>query len=640
MKHVTRFVLFICLGVLLTTGMALADSTTFKVNLKVMQELGLFNPATQTAHVRGGFNGWGDGSDLADPDGDYVFEGKFDVGTTSPVNYKFVVKQGNSVTWEDNIGDRPLSLTGTDQVLDPVEWNNGIRFRVNMKAAIAGGTFNPATQFLSIAGGFNDWLGTGIGIANGDSATARKYQLSLASGDTLYQANIPIGTASNKFKFTINNNADGKIQTWEGHADRSLISTDLTLGTPNNVLLPWDGDPGVTATGTVLFQVDITPLKELGLFDESEGDTLELRGGFNGWDDDNPDDSIMRQSFLDPNIYELPITLTKVVGATEAYKFYIKYNLNRAFWANVPSPSADWGWEEPGSTGGGNRTLTFIGSAQQTEPVQTFNDIFNVIPANQSVTMHFVADMRCFLRNPPIPVDKALDTLRLDIQDPTWHILNGTTLYLFQVTQHGASPFDFSDADGDSIYGLSLTVTGPIPNWVQYHLNWQGFDDRAPGFDLGRRRVRYVRPNAQGNFASEYHMGIDYLSTEIKPLVIEDPDGGPVDDLAPCSVITGVELTDPTVPGSYSLGQSYPNPFNPSTTFEYNLKKSGRVSIVLYNMLGQKVAELVNEDQVAGKYTVTVDFTELSRAGLASGAYFYIMKAGDFNATRRMMFVK
>lgn len=640
MRQVIRFVLFLSLGVLLIAGTALADSTTFKVDLSVMQELGLFNPATMTVHVRGNINGWGDGSDLADFDGDYIYEAKIDVGTTSPVDYKFVVKEGNTVNWEDNIGNRNLIPAGTNQVLDPVEWNNGIQFRVNMKAAIAGGTFTPTTQFISIAGAFNDWLGTGIGISNGDSTTARKYELTLASGDTLYQANVPFGTSANKFKFTINNNSDGKIATWEGHADRSLLTSEMTLAAPRNLMLPWDGDPGVTVTGTVLFQVDITPLKELGLFNESEGDTLELRGGFNGWDDSDPDDSIMRQSFLDPNIYELPITMNKGVGTQEVYKFYIKYNLNRAFWSSIPSPSAAWGWEEPGSTGGGNRTLIFTGQAQQTLPVQTYNDIFNVIPANQAVTMHFVADMRCFLRNPPIPVDKSLDTLRLDIQDPTWHILNGSTLYLFQITQHGQSPFDFSDADGDSIYGLSLTVNGPLQNWVQYHLNWQGYDDRAPGFDLGRRRVRYARPDAQGNYASDYEMGVDYIHTEIAPLVVEDPNGQPVNDPAPCSVTTSVEQTDPNAPASYALGNNYPNPFNPSTTFEYSLRTNGRVTITLYNALGQKIADLVNEDQAAGKYKVNVDLSDLSRSSLATGVYFYQIKAGDFTATRRMMFLK
>ncbi|KAA0222802.1 T9SS C-terminal target domain-containing protein [candidate division KSB1 bacterium] len=639
MKQVRRAVLMVCFGLFLLAGAALADDVTFKVDLSVMQELGLFTPATQTVHVRGSFNGWGDGSDLTDADGDFIYEGTFDVGTAGPLAYKFVVKTGTAVTWEDNIGNRELPLTGAAQVLDPVEWNNGIRFRVNMTIPIGNGVFNPATQFVSIAGGFNDWLGTGIGISNGDSATARKYQLNDAGGN-IYTGLIPVGTSTNKFKFTINNNSDGKIATWEGHADRELSMTDLSLGRPDNVELPWDGDPGQTATGTTLFQVNITPLKELGIFDETEGDTLQLRGGFNGWDDSDPDDSIMRQSFLDPNIYELPITFTKVPGSEEPYKFFIKFNPARAIWGGQPPIN---GWEEPGSTGGGNRIYVFQGLAQEQLPVQTFNDIFRVIPQDTTVTMVFTADMRCFLRNPPVEVNLAADTLRLDIQDEVWHFRNGTRQYhgANNLIGRGPTPFDFSDADGDSIYTLSVTTKGPIQNWVQYHLNWQGFDDQAPGFDLGRRRVRYVRPDANGKFlnGSVYQMGLDYISTEIKPLTIETEAGPIINDTPPC-IVTGVEQIASEVPADYTLGQNYPNPFNPSTSFEYAVRKPGHVTITLYNVFGQKIADLVNEYQQTGTYKVTIDYTGLSREGLTSGVYFYQIKAGDFRATKRMMFVK
>src|SRR5574341_1788941 len=461
MRTVFRAMLMVCLGVFLAAGAALADSTTFKVNMKVMKEAGFFDPTKQTMHVRGSFNSWGDGSPLSDNDGDLIYEGKFDVGTTSPIAYKFVVKEGaNVAAWEDNLsGNRERPLTGSDQVLNVVEWTDGVQFRVNM-GAVPVGTFDPANQFISIAGGFNDWLGTGIGIANGDSATARKYELKDSDGDKIYVANVEVGALTNKFKFTINNNSNGKIVTWEGHADRSIDVTTATLAKPTNVELPWDSDPGVAVTGTVLFQVDISPLRDNGVFNETEGDTLQLRGEFNGWSDSNPSVSIMRQSFLNPNIYELPITLTKVPGTKQNYKFYIKFNFNRSIWAGVTNPSTDWGYEEPGSTGGGNRVLEFDGQPERVLDPVPYKDVYDFIPDNKEVTYNFIADMRCYLRNSAANgANKATDTLSVHIQDIVWHIFNGTRDYNDANRLRGVTPFNMTDTDGDSIYTLALKTT-------------------------------------------------------------------------------------------------------------------------------------------------------------------------------------
>jgi hypothetical protein len=133
-------------------------------------------------------------------------------------------------------------------------------------------------------------------------------------------------------------------------------------------------------------------------------------------------------------------------------------------------------------------------------------------------------------------------------------------------------------------------------------------------------------------------MGVDFFSTTTDPLPIETRDSGPIDDEAPCQLVTRVEQTRTGVPNEYFLGQNYPNPFNPSTTIEYAVRKAGYVKIVLYNYLGQKVADLVDQVQQAGTYKLTIDLSEFDRA--ASGVYFYQITSGDFKSTRRMLFVK
>ncbi len=89
------------------------------------------------------------------------------------------------------------------------------------------------------------------------------------------------------------------------------------------------------------------------------------------------------------------------------------------------------------------------------------------------------------------------------------------------------------------------------------------------------------------------------------------------------------------LPTSFMLAQNYPNPFNPTTTIKYDLPGSGQVLIGLYNMLGERVLTLVNENQAAGHYTITLDASRL-----ASGIYFYRMQAGDFIQAKKMVLLK
>ena len=98
---------------------------------------------------------------------------------------------------------------------------------------------------------------------------------------------------------------------------------------------------------------------------------------------------------------------------------------------------------------------------------------------------------------------------------------------------------------------------------------------------------------------------------------------------------TAVEDHNDKFSFSFKLEQNYPNPFNPATIISYRLAENSHVNLSIYNILGQKVATLVNKKQSAGIYS-----TEFDGSNLASGLYFYQLNAGDFVQTKRMLLIK
>lgn len=92
---------------------------------------------------------------------------------------------------------------------------------------------------------------------------------------------------------------------------------------------------------------------------------------------------------------------------------------------------------------------------------------------------------------------------------------------------------------------------------------------------------------------------------------------------------------DVAVPSVFTLEQNYPNPFNPATTIKYSVPKESFVNLSIYNALGERVAQLVNETNKAGFYEVNFRATQF-----ASGVYFYRLEAGDFVSIKKMMLLK
>jgi hypothetical protein len=102
-----------------------------------------------------------------------------------------------------------------------------------------------------------------------------------------------------------------------------------------------------------------------------------------------------------------------------------------------------------------------------------------------------------------------------------------------------------------------------------------------------------------------------------------------------------VSVTDEEVlPDEFSLAQNYPNPFNPSTMIEYSLPRDAHVELTVFNLLGQKVRTLVDANQEAGSKSIAWDGTDAGGNDVASGVYFYAIRAGHFVAVRKLMVLR
>lgn len=95
-------------------------------------------------------------------------------------------------------------------------------------------------------------------------------------------------------------------------------------------------------------------------------------------------------------------------------------------------------------------------------------------------------------------------------------------------------------------------------------------------------------------------------------------------------------------PDEFTLYQNYPNPFNPSTTINFNIPEESFVTLTIFNLLGEKILTLINEQKDAGFYSINFNASNLPdrRQSLESGLYFYQLLAGDYSYTKKMLLIK
>jgi hypothetical protein len=150
------------------------------------------------------------------------------------------------------------------------------------------------------------------------------------------------------------------------------------------------------------------------------------------------------------------------------------------------------------------------------------------------------------------------------------------------------------------------------------------FGDIGPGLTATGKSQRYIA------LSENFGYPLDYL-----PIVLEIASNDYVFWYDSLSMVVGISSSPMNLPFVYSLKQNYPNPFNPSTTISYQLPVTNYVNLSIYNLLGQKVATLVNEKLNAGLHAAAWNAT-----GFASGVYLYRLQAGNYAETKKLVLLR
>ena len=228
-----------------------------------------------------------------------------------------------------------------------------------------------------------------------------------------------------------------------------------------------------------------------------------------------------------------------------------------------------------------------------------------------------------------------------------WEIpfdLESGTNYKVKLTSvNNSDIYDFSD-NNFSIIGNQITVTSPNggEQWIigsAYEITW---DDNLDGnVQILLRKSGQLSLIISSSTASDgsrpwtvpsvvpgSDYKIDISSFEYGNILDES------DDFFTIRNPTDVEEMFSGIPDTYQLMQNYPNPFNPNTTIYYALPEAGSVELVIYDVLGNEVMKY-SEHQEAGYHKF-----EFDGANLPSGIYFYLLRAGDFIETKKMVLLK
>ncbi|MCU0415119.1 MAG: immune inhibitor A, partial [Ignavibacteriaceae bacterium] len=236
-----------------------------------------------------------------------------------------------------------------------------------------------------------------------------------------------------------------------------------------------------------------------------------------------------------------------------------------------------------------------------------------------------------------------------------------------------SAPISYTDSKSGNYFNnatVTMTLTNPLnlTGYVNPRLRFQTKFDIEDNYDYGQVKVstnngstwiplagKYTQPGVSpqpvgqpvydgviSNWVKEEISIANYISAQLKLQFQLKTDGGTrkdgwyLDDIGIFIYTIPTDILSDAEPVyKFNLEQNYPNPFNPSTVISYQLPVNGNVTLKIYDVLGNEIATVVNEEKPAGSYEVEFNASELS-----SGMYFYKLQTGKFVATKKMLLLK
>lgn len=605
----------------LSAAVALAQgNVTFQVDMRVKMKEGAFQPGSgDIVRVAGSFNDWGNSTDtLSDGNSDSIYTKTITL-SEGGIQYKFLKTLRSGSDWEGG-DNKSYTVTSGSQTIPVVYFDNdsvvtpaaevSVTFQVNMKVKILEEAFQPQNgDIVRVAGSFNNW---------GSSTDT----LTDSNNDSIYTKTVTLTeftTAQYKFLKTPRGGSD-----WEDGGNREY-SVPSGGGTVPVAYFNYDSVINTPINANILFQLDMRAYEELGWFRPDLGDTVQVRGPFNGWSG-----TVMEPNPFTVGIYELLVSYSGTSFDNIQYKYFMDLDTTQAV-IRFPDWNEDkdaHNYEHPADRGDGNRIFNVGTGGNVSAPSHFFSSInpSGIIPAGDSVTVTFKVNMGPATREAATPFVPATDTVILVIPDRL-------TVSAQKKNQNNnffrtwkMEPVTL----GDSVYYATFTMVGPAHyNFIYgYRYVQLGGNPVSEGAGLGAQngyRSRYIQPTAPKTFPSYYEMPQDSwqknppMPAEVAPYAITD-------------VLPDESIGHPTV---FALQQNYPNPFNPSTRISYSVPERVHVSLKIFNVLGQEIATLIDREQESGNYVALFETQKLP-----SGLYFYRLEAGSFKEVKKMILMR
>lgn len=593
----------------------------------------------------------------------YKFVTKYDDATMSKVNWGW---EGDITNGYDNWTSRVL-VVGTQDTVLPLQYYNGgttrlpqywrpfeekqdtiaIYFRVNMGGVV----FNPETQTVEVQGGAplgtdNPWIKIINLTREVNSVNGGSFWSGVAY---IAKANVTPG-AQQQYKFVFRS-----PETWESIPNRSFVFSSNLINVSGDTTLHWNyfnnkAPAGALLNVNLLFRLKVDALEKVGLFNRTLGDRVGITGP-KGWSADpfdfDTDPNMLKMTYnSDLEEWNLVEPFTVYPNDEIPYKYYIAWDSSRVDPASpnyIPGLMLSNGWEEPGVTGGADRKYTFTSDAEQIVPgdfgaaQQFFNSIDPKGAILTPVAVTFQVNMAPATNaatNPTNPLFvPGRDTVYVSYDGCFVPVTQGKTMYGTD------NRLELTDTDGDGIYTGTDFLNAPTLNQLCYRITYTYMPEytvtNGGGILFGRRYYQYIRPVAidgSGNITWPSATTLPVVDWKANDLTVELPP-----DLNTPMAVKGMSGSVPVV---YSLEQNYPNPFNPSTMITYSIPQRTHVRLEVFNILGQKVITLVDEEQEAGIHSVLWNTQSGGRQSMSSGVYFLKMHAGVFSSVKKMVLTK